>query len=450
MIFQIPTANLINCIVISAGIGLCGLCFVQITTSVDRRNVFRRYFQVIFPLLIVYMSTYLVRRLMDGFPGEGVHVAMFALPFIELFVSGVLPYLISLLLITFTRSDRAKKRLQTVMHLLLALHGVLLILGSAYPAYYYIDAENVYHRGPFPYYLIVDVVPFVMLIIAVVLLLCHGRMISRRVRIAFWIYMTAPLVGMVVQGLHYGVGYIIFTTVAGSLFMYAAILRDQAERMKRQSQSIDRMQNGLVLVLADLVESRDQCTGDHVQKTSDYTRIVMEQMRRDGSYTDQLTDDFMEDVVRSAPLHDIGKIRVPDAILNKPGKLTPEEFEEIKQHTTAGRDIITRAIDMVAEETSGYLNEARNLAYCHHEKWNGTGYPQGLAGEEIPLSARIMAVADVFDALVSKRSYKDEYPFETAMNIIREGSGTHFDPKVADAFVRAEDEVRRVICGAKA
>ncbi len=216
------------------------------------------------------------------------------------------------------------------------------------------------------------------------------------------------------------------------------------ENMERQSEVISRLQNGLIMVLADLVESRDKNTGDHVRKTSDYTRIIMEQLRKNGIYTDQLTDAFIEDVVHSAPLHDVGKIKVPDAILNKPGKLTGDEFEEIKKHTTAGREVIASAIDMVSEESSGYLNEARNLAYCHHEKWNGTGYPQGLKGEEIPLSARIMAVADVFDALVSRRSYKEPMPFEKAMGIIREGSGTHFDPRVAEAFLQAEDEVRKV------
>ena len=183
-----------------------------------------------------------------------------------------------------------------------------------------------------------------------------------------------------------------------------------------------------------------------MRKPADYTRIILNQLKKDGAYPEQLTKAFIEDVVQSAPLHDVGKIRISDAILNKPGKLTPEEFEEIKTHTTAGRDILTSAIDTVAEESSGYLNEARNLAWCHHEKWDGTGYPRGLSGEDIPLSARIMAVADVFDALVSRRSYKEPFPFDTSLEIIREGSGTHFDPKVAEAFLRAEAEVRRVAC----
>ena len=217
------------------------------------------------------------------------------------------------------------------------------------------------------------------------------------------------------------------------------------ENMEVQSEIISKLQNGLILVLADMVESRDKCTGDHVRKTAAYTGIIMRELKKEGVYTDQLTDEFMYDVVNSAPLHDIGKIQVSDTILNKPGKLTDEEFEIMKTHTTAGAEVIANAMKTVSEADSGYLKEAMNLAHYHHEKWNGTGYPCGLKGEEIPLSARIMAVADVFDALVSKRSYKEGFPFEKAMDIIREGSGSHFDPQVAEAFLRASDEVRTVM-----
>ena len=219
------------------------------------------------------------------------------------------------------------------------------------------------------------------------------------------------------------------------------------ENVEKQNEVISRMQNGLILVLADMVESRDKCTGDHVRKTAAYTDIIMRELRRQGVYTDQLTDEFIYDVVNSAPLHDIGKIQVSDTILNKPGRLTDEEFEIMKTHTTAGSEVIMHAMNTVSEEDSGYLKEAMNLARFHHEKWNGTGYPCGLKQAEIPLSARIMAVADVFDALVSRRSYKDGFPFEKAMAIIRDGSGTHFDPQVVAAFQRASDEVRRVMNG---
>ena len=217
------------------------------------------------------------------------------------------------------------------------------------------------------------------------------------------------------------------------------------EDLEQQTEVIKKLQNGLILVLADMVESRDQNTGEHVRKTAAYTDIIMRQLKKEGIYTDQLTDEFMYDVENSAPLHDIGKIQVSDTILNKPGKLTNEEFEIMKTHTSAGAEVIAHAMKTVSGGDSGYLKEAMNLAHYHHEKWNGSGYPCALKGEEIPLSARIMAVADVFDALVSKRSYKDGFPFEKAMAIIEEGSGTHFDPHVAGAFMHASDEVYQVM-----
>ena len=202
------------------------------------------------------------------------------------------------------------------------------------------------------------------------------------------------------------------------------------------------MQNGLIYVLADLVESRDKNTGDHVRKTAAYVRLITQKMKEKGLYPDILTDEYMEDVANSAPLHDVGKIMVSDTILNKPGRLTDEEFAIMKSHTTAGNQIIASAMSLVSD--SGYLKEAKNLATYHHERYDGTGYPSGKAGEDIPLSARIMAVADVFDALVSKRSYKEPFSFEKAMEIIKEGAGTQFDPLIAEIFIESADEVRKI------
>ena len=213
---------------------------------------------------------------------------------------------------------------------------------------------------------------------------------------------------------------------------------------QEKNEKIAKLQNGLIMVLADVVESRDKCTGDHIKNTASYARITMEQMKKEGVYDERLTEEYMQDVENSAPLHDVGKIQVPDAILNKPGKLTSEEFSLMKTHTSLGGEIIQHAIQAVSENDSGYLKEAKNLAEFHHERWDGKGYPAGLGGEDIPLSARIMAVADVFDALVSKRSYKDGFPFEKAIGIIREGVGTQFDPYIAKAFLNAQDEIRKI------
>jgi HD-GYP domain-containing protein (c-di-GMP phosphodiesterase class II) len=212
------------------------------------------------------------------------------------------------------------------------------------------------------------------------------------------------------------------------------------EDIKEKNETISKMQNGLIMVLADMVESRDKCTGDHVRKTAAYAKIIMNQMKKDGMYQEELNDEFIANVINAAPLHDIGKIHVSDVLLNKPSRLTDEEYELMKKHTTLGSEIIDRAIEMVPD--SVYLEEAKNLSEYHHEKWNGTGYPNGIKGEEIPLSARIMAVADVFDALVSRRSYKEPFPVEKAMDIIKKDAGTHFDPLIAKAFVEAEDEVK--------
>ncbi len=230
--------------------------------------------------------------------------------------------------------------------------------------------------------------------------------------------------------------------------LYEAItqMAQEAVRYINESQergdTINRMQSNLILVMADLVESRDKFTGDHVRNTAAYARIIMNQMRREGIRPDVLTNEFISNVYQSAPLHDIGKIAVSDTILNKPGRLTEEEFAIMKGHTLAGQQILESAKGAVSE--SSYLDEAQRLAAYHHEKWDGSGYPYGLAGEEIPLSARIMAVADVFDALVSKRSYKAGFPVEKAFAIIEEGIGTHFDPQVARAFLHASDKARAV------
>ena len=212
--------------------------------------------------------------------------------------------------------------------------------------------------------------------------------------------------------------------------------------VQHKNETISRMQDRLIAVLADMVESRDQYTGNHIWNTAAYVRIIMEELRRENLFTDVLTDEYISDVLHSAPLHDVGKIHVSDTLLNKPGKLTDEEFARMKEHTLSGRDIISQATSVASDST--YLKEAQNLATYHHERWNGTGYPFGLKGEEIPLSARIMAVADVFDALVSRRSYKEGFPVDKALDIIREGSGTHFDPRIVDAFMRVEKEARAI------
>ena len=230
--------------------------------------------------------------------------------------------------------------------------------------------------------------------------------------------------------------------------LYLAICRltaNQAEQIRDIryfTDSTAKMQDGLIITMANMVENRDSDTGAHIQKTADYVRIIVEGLKKKGYYADKITSKYISDIVRSAPLHDVGKINISDTILNKPGKLTDEEYEIMKTHTTAGKQIIENAINMVQGEN--YLKEARNMAAYHHERWDGKGYPEKLAGEVIPLSARIMAVADVFDALTSPRVYKPAFPLEKALSILEEGKGTQFDPKCIEVFMDSLPEVKQV------
>lgn len=220
-------------------------------------------------------------------------------------------------------------------------------------------------------------------------------------------------------------------------------MNEQIVQIKTQAKRISEMQHNIIITMADIVESRDENTGGHIRRTAEYVRIIAEKLREKGQYSDILTDRYVDDMVVAAPLHDIGKIHVSDTILNKPGKLDDEEFAIMKTHTTYGRDMLEHAVKNLG--AFSYLNMAVLMAGYHHEKWNGRGYPEGLSGQDIPLCARIMAVADVFDALVSKRCYKAAMPLEKAYSIIREESGNAFDPVIVDAFFDSTEDIENTL-----
>jgi putative two-component system response regulator len=197
--------------------------------------------------------------------------------------------------------------------------------------------------------------------------------------------------------------------------------------------------------LASLAETRDNETGGHILRTQHYVQALAERLTRHPQYAEALDPATVDLLFKSAPLHDIGKVGVPDAILLKPGKLTDEEFEIMKTHAQLGYEALVKAEDVFAlDHKPNFLAHAKDIALTHHEKWNGKGYPKGLAGEGIPISGRIMAVADVYDALICKRVYKDAFPHEKAAAIIKEDSGSHFDPQVVDAFLELENEFKSI------
>ena len=191
--------------------------------------------------------------------------------------------------------------------------------------------------------------------------------------------------------------------------------------------------------IADLVESRSGETGQHVKRTSHIVNMILLQAKKKGKWSEILTDEFIDYVTRAAPMHDLGKIIIPDAILNKPGKFTPEEFEIMKTHASAGGKIVHDIIGGIEEKE--YVEIASDIANYHHEKWNGKGYPTGKKGTEMPLCARVMAVADVFDALIAERCYKKPMSYEDAFALIERESGEHFDPEVVELFLELKDEI---------
>ena len=214
------------------------------------------------------------------------------------------------------------------------------------------------------------------------------------------------------------------------------------KRVEQKTQSVMELQDAIMLMLSDLVECRDTLTSGHAQRTRDYMECLVCQLQANNHYVKELHEDFVRDLVRAAPLHDIGKVGIPDAILNKPGKLTEEEFEQMKRHTIIGAQAIMHTISKVHDNS--VLRVLRDLAMSHHERWDGKGYPLGLQGESIPLSGRIMAIPDVYDALVSERPYKKPFSHEKAVSIIKEGIGSHFDPFIGEAFLDCELQFRYI------
>jgi len=217
--------------------------------------------------------------------------------------------------------------------------------------------------------------------------------------------------------------------------------RELEDRVALRSREVVETRDLTIRALASLAETRDNETGNHIRRTQHYVRILAEHLRHIAPYSDELNDITIELLFKSAPLHDIGKVGIPDAILLKPGKLTDEEFEIMKSHAVLGHNALLSAEEQGVSENS-FLRYAREIANGHHEKWDGSGYPAGLAGENIPLSARLMAVADVYDALISKRVYKPAFPHEKAVELIVEQRGRHFDPKVVDALLAEEPHFR--------
>ncbi len=213
-------------------------------------------------------------------------------------------------------------------------------------------------------------------------------------------------------------------------------------KVKEQKNQINSMKYEFIVGMANLVEGRDGGTGVHVKRTAEIVKVLSHELRDRGMFSDIITDSFLEHIYMAAPMHDIGKIKISDTILLKPGKLTEEEFDTMKNHSRYGSEIIESVLGNI--EDPEFITIASNIARYHHEKWNGCGYPEKLSGSDIPLEARIMAVADVYDALKEKRCYKDAFPLEQVYEIMTEDAGSHFDPDIIPVFLDIKERIEEI------
>lgn len=218
------------------------------------------------------------------------------------------------------------------------------------------------------------------------------------------------------------------------------LVQERTAELLTKTNEVVAIQDVMILAMCSLSETRDNETGNHIKRTQNYVRALARHLQRHPRFCDFLTDENIEALYKIAPLHDIGKVGIPDAILLKPGKLTAEEFEVMKTHTTLGGNAIAYSEKNYQLHNNHFLTLAQQIATGHHEKWDGSGYPKGLKGQEIPISARLMAVADVYDALISHRIYKEGFSQERVAEIITEGRGKHFDPDIIDAFLAIQPE----------
>lgn len=238
-----------------------------------------------------------------------------------------------------------------------------------------------------------------------------------------------------------------YTLEFSFVFLFAKLISKQFSitigQIKEKSEKISKIQDKLITAFADTAEMNDPTTGTHVKRTSQYVKLISNHLVKNNFYTDILDKDTIKLYAKAAPLHDIGKFCIPNNLLTKPGKYTPEEFEEMKKHAQGGYELIVK--EFLGLEEEKFVSVASKMAYFHHERWDGTGYPIGLAGEAIPLCARIMAAADVLDALLSERQYKPAFTLEETLKIIEESRDKHFESCIVDAVLDSKQEIEKIL-----
>lgn len=335
-----------------------------------------------------------------------------------------------MLFITEGFPSEKKKRLLLYSPFIL---NVLMLIGNIHSLEYRRGSITNYSMGISVYTCYVMVA--VYMLFTIFLFLWKWSYIERHKRATILLYLLLTVGVCLYQML---VPEALVTALVPTIFVLGVYMNQENPAIKE----LKSYHHEVVTGFATLVEKRDDNTGGHIRRTSLYVELLAKELRKRGYYKNVLTKDYIQNLLMAAPMHDIGKIAVPDAILQKPGRLTPEEFAIMKQHSADGGKIIKETFGKLGDEE--YLDMAYLVARYHHEKWNGKGYPEGLSGKDIPLCARIMAIADVFDAVSEKRCYRDAMPIDKCFDIIREGSGTDFEPVLVEVFLDIRKKIEAV------
>jgi len=313
------------------------------------------------------------------------------------------------------------------------LVNVVLVVGNIPSLKYYEGELSNYSMGISAYTCFVMAGIYILL--SMFIFFRRWRYIERHKRVSIFTYL---FVLACVTGYQMSYPQALFSSIAVTIIVVGVYVNQENPSVAELS----RYHNEMIMGFATLVENKDGSTGGHIRRTTMYVKLLAEELRHRGYYKEVLTKDYLKNLCMAAPMHDIGKISVPDVILQKPGKLTEEEFETMKLHAVSGGNIIRETFGHLGNEQ--YAQMAYEVARFHHEKWNGGGYPEGLKRKEIPLCARIMAIADVFDAVSEKRCYREALPLDKCFEIIMEGSGRDFDPVLTEVFLDIREKVVQI------
>lgn len=329
-----------------------------------------------------------------------------------------------------------------------SLYTICVLITPFTGLYYYFTPDNHYVRGDYNFISVIFYIFFYA--ISVTCIIIYRRHFKRNTLLSFISYSVVPMLCHIIQLKFFGLSLVNTGMSLSILLVYINSHKDLEYSYAKseidnqyKTKKIIQFQEHTIISLSNLCENRDTETGEHARRTSMFVELLAHQTKKDGYYPEILTDKFIRLMVKAAPMHDIGKIVVSDTVLKKPGKLNQDEYESMKLHTKEGGRIVNQIIGF--SDDKKYVQVAIDMAQSHHERWDGTGYPKKLSGEAIPLSARFMAIADVFDALVFERCYKQAISAEEAFDIIESESGTHFDPILVKEFLKIKDDILRVI-----